>query len=87
MGMMIHRHKVMAAKAAVTQSREEKPAIPDNEARPQDEAKPQDDELTKDGIMKMPYFSLKSLAKKHGLEVEDKKADELKTELIETLGL
>ena len=42
---------------------------------------------TKEEIEKMPFMKLKSVAKKNGLEVEDRKADEIRSELIEKLGL
>lgn len=41
----------------------------------------------KEEIEKMPFMKLKSVAKKNGVEVEDKKADEIRSELIEKLGL
>ena len=78
MGMFIHRRKVAerAAKAA------EQPKI---EAK--NEEVKEDSGITKDDIAKLPYFKLKSLAKSKGIDVEDKKADVLRTELIEKLGL
>lgn len=42
---------------------------------------------TKEDIEKMPFMKLKSVAKKNGVEVEDRKADEIRSELIEKLGL
>lgn len=42
---------------------------------------------TKEEIEKMPFMKLKSIAKKNGIDVEDKKAAEIRAELIEKLGV
>lgn len=41
--------------------------------------------LTAESIADMPFFSLKAEAKKRGIDVEDKKAAQLREELIATL--
>lgn len=43
--------------------------------------------LTREDIEKMPYFSLKSVASKNGISTDEKKADEIRADLIERLGL
>lgn len=43
------------------------------------------EDLTKDSISKMPFFKLKSVAKEYGIDVKDKKADEIREELMEKL--
>ena len=43
--------------------------------------------FTVEEIDKMPYMKLKSVAKKNGVEVEDKKADEIRSALKEKLEL
>ncbi len=40
---------------------------------------------TEDEINKMPFMKLKAIAKQNGIEVEDRKASEIREELIEKL--
>ena len=40
---------------------------------------------TEDEINKMPFMKLKAIAKQNGIDVEDKKASEIREELIEKL--
>ena len=42
---------------------------------------------TAEEIQKLPYMKLKSVAKKNGVDIEGKKADEIRTELKEKLGI
>ena len=42
---------------------------------------------TEEDINKMPFMKLKSVAKQNGIDVEEKKASDIKSELIEKLGL
>lgn len=42
---------------------------------------------TAEEIQKMPYMKLKSVAKQNGVEVKDKEASDIRSELIEKLGL
>lgn len=44
-------------------------------------------EITKETIEKMPYFGLKALASKNGIDTDGKKTAELRTEIIEKLNL
>lgn len=41
---------------------------------------------TEDEINKMPFMKLKAIAKQNGIDVEDKKASEIREELIEKLA-
>lgn len=50
-------------------------------------AKVEEAEVTKAEVEKMPYFGLKSLATKHGIDTDGKKAAKLKEEIIEKLSL
>lgn len=81
MSLMIRRGKTRAAKAVpvisyVTEKeevKEEKPVFTDL--------------VSKEEVEKMKYFSLKSLATKHGIDVDGKNAADLKKEIIEKLNL
>lgn len=42
---------------------------------------------TRNEINKLPFFSLKALASEYGVDVKGKKAPELRTELIEKMGI
>lgn len=42
-----------------------------------------EDKLTKEAINNMQFFTLKAQCKKHGIEVEGKKANQLREELME----
>lgn len=44
-------------------------------------------EIGREEISKMPYMKLKSVAKSYGIDVNDKKAADIRAELIEKLGL
>lgn len=80
MSMMIRRGVARAAKAAPVITYE-KPVEEPVEKRVLT------DLVTKQEVEKMPYFGLKSLASKHGIETDGKKAAELKAEIIEKLNL
>ena len=43
--------------------------------------------VTREDVEEMKYFSLKSLAEKNGISTEGKKANVLRKEVIEALGL
>lgn len=79
MSMMIRRGLTRAAKAAPVVSYVEPKAEPKVERAEQT--------VSRKEIESMPYFSLKSLATKNGIEVADKKTAELREALIEKLGL
>ena len=67
----------------------EKPKVEMPEEEP--EAEPKEDEnagevaWTEEDINKMPFMKLKSVAKQNGVDVEDKKAAEIRAELIAKL--
>lgn len=86
MSMMIRRGIARAAKAApaVTYAKEEPKKV---EAVKTEEPKETEKVLDRKEIESMPYFGLKSLATKNGIEVAGKKTAELRGELIEKLGL
>lgn len=64
-------------------------AVNEPESESLSEVKEPSDEVkwTKDEIDKMPFMKLKSIAKKNGIDVDDKKAAEIRAELIEKLGV
>ena len=77
MGMMIRRNRMR--KAAQVQPKKVEPVKA---------VKPVVDlEFTKDDIEKMNFLKMKSLAKKNGIETEDREAKDIRAELIEKLGL
>jgi hypothetical protein len=73
--------------------------VPDKEAvkaeKPKKDEKPkkeskkepvkESEDISKDEISKMPFFKLKSVAKEYGIDVKDKKAEEIRAELMEKL--
>ena len=52
---------------------------------PKKEEKAEPSILSEDEIRTMPYFKLKSVAKEYGIDVKDKKVDEIRSELMEKL--
>ena len=86
MSMMIRRGIARAAKAVPVISYEE-PKVEKVESVKTEEPKETEKVLTRKEIESMPYFGLKSLATKNGIEVAKKKTAELRGELIEKLGL
>ena len=80
MSLMIRRAKARAAKAVPVVSYVEPKAEPKVEPKAEQT-------VSRKEIESMPYFSLKSLATKNGIEVADKKTAELREALIEKLGL
>ena len=84
MGMMIHRAKMRQVRQAMYEPKEEvkaEPVVVENK----EEVK--EVEYTKDEINALPFFSLKSVATKYGIDVKGKKAAELRADLIEKLEL
>ena len=75
--MMIRRGIARAAKAvpviSYVEEKEEKAVMTDL--------------VTKEEVLKMPYFKLKSFAVKQGVDANGKKADTLRAEVIEKLCL
>jgi len=84
MSMMIRRGVTRAVKAVPVISYVKPKAKPVEETKIETKAEPK---ASRKEIESMPYFSLKSMATKNGIEVADKKTAELRGELIEKLGL
>lgn len=82
MGMFIHRRKKEALKKQnaselnVDETRAESPSTEDE--------KPSST-LSIADIEKLPFFALRSLASQHGLDTKDKKANQIRKELIKKL--
>ena len=78
--MMIRRGITRAAKAV--------PVVSYVEPKTEPKVEPKAEQtVSRKEIESMPYFSLKSLATKNGIEVAEKKTAELREALIEKLGL
>ena len=77
MGMFIHRRKVEAR-----QVMSDKPSVKMEEPKAVEKPK---STITIEDIDKLPFFTLRSLAVQHGLETKDKKADQIRRELIKKL--
>jgi len=60
----------------------DKPAKKKNETKVEEPVS-----YTVEDVQKMPYMKLKSVAKQNGVEVKDKEASDIRSELIEKLGL
>lgn len=58
---------------------------PKTEKKSEPKAETEDKGINKADIEKMPFFKLKSVAKDYGIDVKDKKADEIRAELMEKL--
>ena len=72
-------------KVSLIQPYVEKADEPKEELVPEKEADSEKVVWTEEDINKMPFLKLKAVAKQNGIDVEDKKAAELKAELIEKL--
>lgn len=83
MGMMMHRRRLMMASAQKTEAVEE--TVEAREEKPEECVAQKKSSLTAEDIEKLPFFSLKALALQHGIDVKDKKAKQLKKELLEKL--
>lgn len=83
MGMFIHRRKKEALKR---QNASELNVMDENrtESSSTEEEKPSST-LTIADIEKLPFFALRSLASQHGLDTKDKKANQIRKELIKKL--
>lgn len=79
MGMFIHRRKVEALQ--VKKANDQKSVKMEE---PKAVEKPKST-ITIEDIDKLPFFTLRSLAVQHGLETKDKKADQIRRELIKKL--
>ena len=89
MGMMIHRRKEghLHYHTNKTEHIEEGQPIVDVQKEVKEEKKDEGAVYTRDDINALPFFSLKSLASKNGIDVKGKKMPELKAELIEKMGI
>ena len=86
MGMMTRRN--VKSRPSVAEMTFAKPVEKPIEKPVEPVKEPADtDEVTREEVNKMPYFGLKSLALKHDIDVEGKKAAKLKEEIIEKLNL
>lgn len=83
MALFIHRRKVAERELAKKLAEEQPKVEPKNEEIIEEEKSG----ITKEDVASFPYFKLKSLAKEHGIDVKEKKADEIRAELIEKMGL
>lgn len=84
MGMMIHRAKMRQVRQAMYEPKEE--VKTESEVVVHKEEK-KEAEFTKEEINALPFFTLKSIASKYGVDVKGKKAAELRADLIEKLEL
>ena len=84
MGMMIHRAKMRQVRQAMYEPKEE--VKTESEVILHKEEK-KEAEFTKEEINALPFFTLKSIASKYGIDVKGKKAAELRADLIEKLEL
>lgn len=84
--MMLHRNlKARAAeKAALAKTRAQQPK---EEPKRDVKADSKSVKYTREEIEKIPFLKLKSIAVKEGLDVTDKKASEIREELIKEMGL
>ena len=80
MGMMIHRAKMRQVRQAMYE-----PEIKPESEEIKEEIK--EVEYSFDEINALPFFSLKSVAIKYGIDVKGKKAADLRAELIKKMGL
>lgn len=61
--------------------------LPSTDTKAETVAEAKESAITKEEVDKMQYFSLKALAQKNGISFKDKKAAQLRREIIERLGL
>ena len=89
MGMMMHRWKLRHAQEQKMQEDTWKEGTPLVQDVKPEEKKDENDGVvyTRDEINALPFFSLKSVATRYGIDVKGKKAIDLRNELIEKLEL
>ena len=85
MGMMIHRAKMRQVRQAMYEPQKvEQPKV----EQPKEVVKENEGvKYTKEEINSLPFFSLKSIATKYGIDVKGKKTADLRAAIIEKLGL
>lgn len=84
MGMMIHRAKMRQVRQAMYEPKEE---VKTESEVIENKEEEKEVEFTREEINALPFFSLKSVASRYGIDVKGKKAAELKADLIEKLEL
>ena len=84
MGMMIHRAKMRQVRQAMYEPKEE---VKTESEVIENKEEEKEVEYTKEDINALPFFSLKSVATRYGIDVKGKKAAELRADLIEKLEL
>ena len=84
MGMMIHRRRYGHLHYPEPEVQKEPVVVHDE---PKEEKKEKEVVYTLEEINKLPFFSLKSLAKQVGIDATGKKAASLRAEIIEKLEL
>ena len=84
MGMMIHRAKMRQVRQAMYEPKEE---VKTESEVIENKEEEKEVEYTKEDINALPFFSLKSVASRYGIDVKGKKAAELRADLIEKLEL
>lgn len=84
MGMMIHRAKMRQVRQAMYEPKEE---VKTESKVIKDKEEVKEVEFTREEINALPFFSLKSVATRYGIDVKGKKAANLRAELIEKLEL
>lgn len=91
MGFMTRRNMIQrAAKKAALCEKKEAPKKVEEVVKPvqPEKVEPKKDaSITKEEVLSMPYFKVKSVAQANGIDVADKKTAELRAEVIERLGL
>ena len=89
MGMMIHRRKEghLHYHTNKTEHIEEGQPIVEVQKEVKEEVKDEGVVYTRDDINSLPFFTLKSVASKYGIDVKGKKAHDLRAELIEKMGI
>lgn len=80
---MIHRAKMRQVRQAMYEQPEVKPKVEAKESK--EEVK--EAQYSKEEINALPFFSLKSIATKYGIDVKGKKVADLRAAIIEKMGL
>lgn len=81
MGFMTRRNMIQRAAKKAALCKAPKKVVEPVTAEPKKVA------ITKEEVLSMPFFKVKSVAQANGIDVADKKTAELRAEVIERLGL
>ena len=89
MGFMTRRNMIQRAakRAALCEKKEAPKKVVKEEVVKPVTAEPKKVAITKEEVLSMPYFKVKSVAQANGIDVADKKTAELRAAVIEKLGL